>query len=142
VNIPTNAKRPFPRSTAVVGLPTPTMWVTVCCYCKITTTVNTLTSVCILVDMYSMMAIYSLSVSDVFTSVSLLILWRRRAALVTSGTRHSREQTDSTEAVRRRPVVHCVSLLRGAGCAVDSLGQLCGAEQCVLVDTAARSAGC
>jgi hypothetical protein len=40
------------------------------------------------------------------------------------------------------PVVYSVSRLRGAGCAVESLGQLCGAEQCVLVDTAARSAGC
>jgi hypothetical protein len=73
------------------------MWVTVCCYCEITTTVNTLTSVFILVDMYSMMAIYSLSVSDVFTTVSPLILWRRRAALVRSDRRYSREETDSTE---------------------------------------------
>lgn len=32
--------------------------------------------------------------------------------------------------------------LHGAGCAVESLVQLCGAEQCVLVDTAERSAGC
>jgi hypothetical protein len=38
--------------------------------------------------------------------------------------------------------VYSVGRLRGAGFAVESLGQLCGAEQCVLVDTAARSAGC
>jgi hypothetical protein len=38
--------------------------------------------------------------------------------------------------------VYNVSWLHRAGCAVESLGQLCGAEQCVLVDTAARSAGC
>jgi hypothetical protein len=47
-----------------------------------------------------------------------------------------------TEAVQWEQVVYSVGRLRGAGCAVESLGQLCGAEQCVLVDTAARSAGC
>jgi hypothetical protein len=73
------------------------MWVTVCCYCEITTTVNTLTSVFILVAMYSMIAIYSLSKSDVFTSVSPLILRWRRAALVKSGRRYSREKPDSIE---------------------------------------------
>jgi hypothetical protein len=31
---------------------------------------------------------------------------------------------------------------RGAGCVVESLAQLCGDEQCALVDTAERSAGC
>jgi hypothetical protein len=41
-----------------------------------------------------------------------------------------------------RSAVHYVSQLRGAGCVVESLGQLCGAEQCVLVDTVARSTGC
>jgi hypothetical protein len=74
----------------------PIMWVTVCCYCEITT-VNKLTSVFILVATYSMIAINSLSVSDVFTSVSPSILWRRRAALMRSGRRYSREETDSTE---------------------------------------------
>jgi hypothetical protein len=47
-----------------------------------------------------------------------------------------------TEAVQWERVVYSVSRFRGAGCAVESLGQLCGAEQRVLVDTAARSAGC
>jgi hypothetical protein len=47
-----------------------------------------------------------------------------------------------TEAVQSERVVYSVSRLRGAGCTVESLGQLCGAQQCVLVDTAVRSPGC
>jgi hypothetical protein len=89
-----------------------------------------------------MIAIYSLSVSDVFTSVSPFTLWRLRAALLRSGRRYSRKEMDSLKQCSESRVVYSVSRLRGAGCAVDSLGQLCGAEQCVLVDTAARSAGC
>jgi hypothetical protein len=42
-------------------------------------------------------AIYSLSVSDVFTSVSPLMLWRQRAAVVRYGGRCSCDETDSTE---------------------------------------------
>jgi hypothetical protein len=76
-------------------------------------------------------------VSDVFTSVSLLILWRLRAALVRSGKRYSHEETDSLKQCSESEL--CTM---SAGCAVESLGQLCGAEQFVLVDTAARSAGC
>jgi hypothetical protein len=81
-----------------------------------------------------------LSVSNVFTRVSPLILWRRRAA-VRSGKRYSCEETVSLKQCSESELCS-VSRLRGAGCAVESLGQLCGAEQCVLVDTAARSAGC
>jgi hypothetical protein len=47
-------------------------------------------------------AIYSLSVSDVFTSVSPL-MWRRRAALVRSDRRRSREETASTELAQWAP---------------------------------------
>jgi hypothetical protein len=78
-----------------------------------------------------------LSVSDVFTRLSPLILWRRRAALVRSGKRYSREKTVSLKRCGESEL--CTV---SAGCAVESLGQLCGAEQCVLVDTAAHSAGC
>jgi hypothetical protein len=79
---------------------------------------------------------------DVFTSVSPLILWRRRAGIVRSSSRCSHDETDSTEEALGERVVYSVSRLRRAGCTVESLGQLCGAEQCVLVDTAERTAGC
>jgi hypothetical protein len=70
------------------------MWVTVCCYCEITTTVNTLTSV-FFSSICTGYCYIQLSVSDIFTSVSPLILWQLRAALVRSGKRYSHEETDS-----------------------------------------------
>jgi hypothetical protein len=76
-------------------------------------------------------------VLNVFARVSPLILWRRRAALVRSGKHYSCEETVSLKQCSESEL--CTL---SAGCAVESLGQLCGAEQCVLVDTAARSAGC
>jgi hypothetical protein len=64
--------------------------------------VNSLT--CLYSGRYiQVIAIYGLSVSDVFISVSPSIPWRRRAALVRSGRCYSREETESTESVQWAP---------------------------------------
>jgi hypothetical protein len=57
------------------------LWVTVCCYCEITTTVNTLTSVFILVGMYRLLlytvvrvgCIYKCFSSDIVAAKGRLI---------------------------------------------------------------------
>jgi queuine/archaeosine tRNA-ribosyltransferase len=123
------------------------LWVTVCCYCEITTTVNTIMSVFILVDIYR--CYIQLSGSDVFTSVSPLILWRRRAALVRSGKVYSREDTDSLKkcSALTASCVQCQPVARGEPgtvlwCRAAWVGRHCGAfRRMRAVDAATRPSG-
>jgi hypothetical protein len=50
------------------------MWVTLCCYCEITTTVNTLTSVFILVDMYRLLLCTFVRVGRIYKCFSFAIV--------------------------------------------------------------------
>jgi hypothetical protein len=108
------------------------MWVTVCCYCEITTTVNTLMSVFILVYMYRLLLYTVARVGRIYKCFSFdivaakghvsevrqtLLPWRNRL----------------TEAVQWEQIVYSVSRLRGGEpgtalwCRAACAGRHCGA---------------
>jgi hypothetical protein len=72
------------------------MWVTVCCYCEITTTVNTLTSVFILVDMYRLLVSTVVRVGRIYKCFSFAIVAAKgRVSEVPQS--YSCEETDSLQ---------------------------------------------